>query len=91
MSGGYTDYAEMLTLRAAIVSYAAWATTPLDYTINPYHLYTSGTPYGTATNDENFAIAVLQQTRNSDAPRAGRQPRPRRSTAPVSCPFSMPS
>ncbi|HEY2871987.1 MAG TPA: hypothetical protein VGJ56_08720 [Reyranella sp.] len=85
VNGGYSDYAEMLTLRAAIASYAAWATTPLDYTINPYHLYTPGTPYGSATNDENFAIAVLQQTRNStrlvqagnhalDAPQHGQLP-----------------
>jgi T5SS/PEP-CTERM-associated repeat protein len=85
VSGGYSDYAEMLTLRAAIASYAAWATTPLDYTINPYHLYTPGTPYGSATNDQNFAIAVLQQTRNStrlvqagnhalDAPQHGQLP-----------------
>ena len=85
VSGGYSDYAEMLTLRAAIASYAAWATTPLDYTINPYHLYTSGSPYGSATNDQNFAIAVLQQTRNStrlvqagnhalDAPQHGQLP-----------------
>jgi hypothetical protein len=65
VNGGYSDYAEMLTLRAAIASYSSWATKPLDYTINPYHLYTSGSPYGSATNDQNFAIAVLQQTRNS--------------------------
>jgi T5SS/PEP-CTERM-associated repeat protein len=81
VNGGYSDYAEMLTLRAAIASYAAWATTPLDYTINPYHLYADGN----ATNDENFANTVLQQTRNStrlvqagnhalDAPQHGQLP-----------------
>jgi hypothetical protein len=61
VSGGYTNEAEMLTLRAAIADYAAWATTPLDYTINPFHIYSAGT----STLDENFSLAVLQQTRNS--------------------------
>ena len=32
----------MLTLRAAIADYAQWSTTPLDYTINPFHLFDSG-------------------------------------------------
>ena len=61
VSGGYTDEAEMLTLRAAVADYAAWATTPLDYTINPFHLYENGS----SVLDQNFALAVLQQTRNS--------------------------
>jgi hypothetical protein len=33
-AGGYTDAAEMLTLRAAIADYSQWSTTPLDYTMN---------------------------------------------------------
>lgn len=60
-AGGYSDAAQMLTLRAAIADYAAWSTTPLDYTLNPFHLFDSGTE----TLDQNFAIAVLQQARNS--------------------------
>ena len=41
-AGGYTDAAEMLTLRAAIADYAQWSTTPLDYTMNTFHLFDSG-------------------------------------------------
>jgi hypothetical protein len=41
-SGGMTDAAEMLTLRAAIADYAQWSTSPLDYTMNTFHLYDSG-------------------------------------------------
>ena len=41
-SGGYTDPAEQLTLRAAIADYASWATTPLDYTMNLFDLQDSG-------------------------------------------------
>ena len=40
-AGGYTDAAEMLTLRAAIADYAQWSTTPLDYTMNRFHLFDS--------------------------------------------------
>src|SRR5260221_3766665 len=60
-AGGYTDAAEMLTLRGAIADYAQWSTTPLDYTMNTVHLYDSGNelPGG------NFTLAVLQQARNS--------------------------
>ena len=59
--GGYQDAAEMLTLRAAIASYAQWSTTPLDYTFNNFHLFDSGNelPFG------NFTLAVMQQARNS--------------------------
>ena len=41
-AGGYTDAAEMLTLRAAIADYAQWSTTPLDFTMNTFHLFDSG-------------------------------------------------
>lgn len=59
--GGYNDAAQMLTLRAAIASYDQWSTTPLDYTMNSFHLFDSGTElYG-----GNFTLAVLQQARNS--------------------------
>ena len=60
--GGYHDTGEMLTLRAAIADYSQWSTTPLDYTMNNFHLYDGGTeqPAG------NFTLAVLQQARNSD-------------------------
>jgi T5SS/PEP-CTERM-associated repeat protein len=61
VSGGYSNEAEMLTLRAAIADYAAWATTPLDYSINPFHIYENGS----STLDQNFSLAVLQETRNS--------------------------
>lgn len=59
--GGYHDTGEMLTLRAAIADYSQWSTTPLDYTMNNFHLFDSGNelPAG------NFTLAVLQQARNS--------------------------
>ncbi|MBV8410386.1 MAG: hypothetical protein JOY64_22360, partial [Alphaproteobacteria bacterium] len=60
-AGGYTDQAEMLTLRAAISDYAQWSTTPLDYTMNLFHLFDSGGEQP----DQNFTLAVLQQARNS--------------------------
>ena len=41
-AGGYTDAAEMLTLRAAIADYSQWSTTPLDFTMNNFHLFDSG-------------------------------------------------
>ena len=60
-AAGYTDAAQQLTLRAAIADYAQWSTTPLDYTMNLFHLYGSG-----HTNpDANFTLAVLQQARSS--------------------------
>ena len=60
-ANGYTDAAQQLTLRAAIGDYSQWSTTPLDYTMNLFHLYDSG-----RTNpDANFTLAVLQQARNS--------------------------
>ena len=40
--GGYNDAGEMLTLRAAIADYYQWSTTPLDYTMNNFHLFDSG-------------------------------------------------
>jgi len=59
--GGYHDAAEMLTLRAAIADYYQWSTTPLDYTMNSFHLFDSGNElYG-----GSFTLAVLQQARNS--------------------------
>jgi T5SS/PEP-CTERM-associated repeat protein len=61
LAGGYTDAAEMLTLRAAIADYSQWSTTPLDYTMNLFHLEDSGKAMG----DANFTLAVLQQARNS--------------------------
>jgi T5SS/PEP-CTERM-associated repeat protein len=61
LAGGYSDAAEMLTLRAAIADYTQWSTTPLDYTMNLFHLEGSGKPVG----DANFTLAVLQQARNS--------------------------
>ena len=51
----------MLTLRAAIADYAQWGTTPLDFTMNPFHLFDSGNE----VIDPNFTLAVLQQARNS--------------------------
>jgi hypothetical protein len=64
---GFTDAAEMLTLRAAISDYAQWATTPLDFTFNPFSVLDNFVSTGTnspALND-NFTLAVLQQARNS--------------------------
>jgi T5SS/PEP-CTERM-associated repeat protein len=60
-AGGYSDEAEMLTLRAAIADYAQWSTTPLDYTMNQFHLFDSGNELP----DQDFTLAVLQQARNS--------------------------
>src|SRR5262249_37105499 len=60
-SGGMTDAAEMLTLRAAIADYSQWSTTPPDYTMNPSPLYDSGTELPA----QDFTLAVLQQARNS--------------------------
>ncbi len=60
-AGGYTDAAEMLTLRAAIADYSQWSTTPLDFTMNNFHLFDSGNELP----DQNFTLAVLQQARNS--------------------------
>src|SRR5229473_2349820 len=60
-AGGYTDAAEMLTLRAAIADYSQWSTTPLDFTMNTFHLFDSGNEL----NDGNFTLAVLQQARNA--------------------------
>jgi T5SS/PEP-CTERM-associated repeat protein len=59
--GGFHDAGEMLTLRAAIADYYQWSTTPLDYTMNTFHLFDSGNElYG-----GSFTLAVLQQARNS--------------------------
>jgi T5SS/PEP-CTERM-associated repeat protein len=60
-AGGYTDAAEMLTLRAAIADYSQWSTTPLDFTMNTFHLFDGGNEL----NDATFTLAVLQQARNS--------------------------
>jgi T5SS/PEP-CTERM-associated repeat protein len=59
--GGFNDAGEMLTLRAAIADYSQWSTTPLDYTMNTFHLFDSGVEL----NGGNFTLAVLQQARNS--------------------------
>ena len=59
--GGYNDAAEMLTLRASIADYAQWSKTPLDFTMNSFYLFNGGHELG----DPNFALAVLQQARNS--------------------------
>jgi T5SS/PEP-CTERM-associated repeat protein len=60
-AGGYTDAAEMLTLRASIADYSQWSTTPLDFTMNSFYQFDSGSTVA----DANFALAVLQQARNS--------------------------
>lgn len=60
-AAGYTDAAQQLTLRAAIADYAQWSTTPLDYTMNLFHLDDGGH----SNSSENFTLAVLQQARNS--------------------------
>jgi hypothetical protein len=60
-AGGYTDAAEALTLRAAIADYAAWSTTPLDYTMNVFHLEGSGR----VIDDPDVTLAVLQEAENS--------------------------
>jgi hypothetical protein len=60
-AGGYTDAAEMLTLRAAIADYSQWSTTPLDFTMNSFYQFDSGNQLKDAT----FALAVLQQAQNS--------------------------
>ena len=60
-AGGYTDAAEMLTLRAAIADYSQWSTTPLDFTMNTFHLFDGGNEL----NDATLTLAVLQQARNS--------------------------
>ena len=60
-AGGYTDAAEMLTLRGAIADYSRWSTTPLDFTMNAFHLFDSGNEL----NNSTFTLAVLQQARNS--------------------------
>jgi T5SS/PEP-CTERM-associated repeat protein len=60
-AGGYNDAAEMLTLRAAIADYSQWSTTPLDFTMNSFYQFDSGSTVADAT----FALAVLQQARNS--------------------------
>src|SRR5258708_17129794 len=61
-AGGYTNAAQQLTLRAAIADYAQWSTTPLDYTMNLFHLYDT---VGKSSSDPNFTLAVLQQAQNS--------------------------
>src|SRR6266436_6280618 len=62
-AGGYTNAAQQLTLRAAIADYAQWSTTPLDYTMNLFHLYDA--VFGKTVGDANFTLAVLQQAQNS--------------------------
>ena len=51
-AGGYNDAAEALTLRAAIADYAAWSTTPLDYTMNNHYVFDSGVEH----DDPNFTL-----------------------------------
>ena len=60
-AGGYNDAAQMLTLRASIADYSQWSTTPLDFTMNSFYQFDSGHTVA----DANFALAVLQQARNS--------------------------
>jgi T5SS/PEP-CTERM-associated repeat protein len=60
-AGGYTDAAEELTLRNAIADYTAWSTTPLDYTMNLFHLEDSGK----VVSDANVTLAVLQEAEGS--------------------------
>jgi hypothetical protein len=60
-AGGYTDAAEELTLRNAISDYSGWSETPLDYTMNLFHLEGSGKVVG----DPNVTLAVLQEAENS--------------------------
>jgi hypothetical protein len=64
---GFTDAAEMLTLRAAIADYAQWSTTPLDFTFNPFSVLDNFISTGTNSPafNNNFTLAVLQQARNS--------------------------
>ena len=40
-----------------------WSTTPLDYTMNLFHLYDA--VFGKTVGDANFTLAVLQQAQNS--------------------------
>lgn len=54
---GYTDQAQILTLRAAIADYSQWSTTPLDYTMNLFHQVQG--------SDPNVTLAIEQQARNS--------------------------
>jgi T5SS/PEP-CTERM-associated repeat protein len=60
-AGGYNDAAQMLTLRASIADYSQWSTTPLDFTMNSFYQFDSGHTVA----DASFALAVLQQARNS--------------------------
>ncbi|HYX02745.1 MAG TPA: hypothetical protein VE963_11695, partial [Reyranella sp.] len=66
---GFTDAAQVLTLRAAIADYADWSTTPLDYTFNPFTVLDGFVSNANNTNEpplnDNITLAVLQQARNS--------------------------
>ena len=64
---GFTDAAQMLTLRAAIADYGSWSTTPLDFTFNPSSVLDSFIYAGgnSPTLDDNIPLAILQQARNS--------------------------
>ena len=66
---GFTDAAQILTLRAAIADYAQWSTTPLDYTFNPFTVLDGFVSNASGTNEpplnDNITLAVLQQARNS--------------------------
>src|SRR5215831_4129992 len=66
---GFTDGAEILTLRAAIADYAQWSTTPLDYTFNPFTVLDGFVSNANNSNEAplnyNVTLAVLQQARNS--------------------------
>lgn len=60
-AAGYRDAAEIRTLRNAVADYAQWSTTPLDYTMNLFHLEDGGKVIG----DANVTLAVLQEAENA--------------------------
>jgi hypothetical protein len=60
-AAGYRDAAEIRTLRNAVADYAQWSTTPLDYTMNLFHLEDSGK----VVSDANLTLAVLQEAENA--------------------------
>ena len=67
----------MLTLRAAIADYSQWSTTPLDYTINPFHLFDSGNDCGDRELHARRPAAGAQL----DPPGPGRQSCPEQPAA----------
>jgi len=56
---GYTDAAGKACLRGAVNDYAAWRTTPIDYTINAFlPIQTGGAP------DVAFSVAIMDECRS---------------------------